>query len=1235
MVTITPDTFRLVRPTIVTQRQVHVRLLLCNRPPHSVWRCTKAPLLQRQRRSVEVIVELSPHSMSIADSAFFSDKTPGRALLDALCSGEPSLYASGIRGSAAALAAVLLFETLKRPLCMIAPTREEALELYDEILFFHNQPDGRGLDADVCLFPPPDTRPYEQVLIHCDVSAQRLWTLSRLCTGDRPLITVTCARALMQRVVPPETLIDAARDIAVHDTIDRDALLQDLIACGYTRVGLVEDRGDVSVRGEILDIFPPGYACPVRIDLFGDTIESLRLFDPRTQRSHTDIAAVRIIPVRELILSPDILSEFSVRASAQPQLFEGSRRRAFVDNVLSGFLPAGSDYCLPLVYGQAAALADYLDTNTLTIRWDPDGCAQRIAALEKDVRSGFQTAGEERRAAADPADMFMPFDDEMPGICPGTQQLLFESWSARRRVSQVIFSTQSNDDIRQELLASDTGDGVLSALAVRIERWIDDGIRVFVACHTDGQCERFAGLCADYSLPCIRVAQMSLAALLVQPQPGAVEIFTGTIARGFRTEVGRFVLLTEQEIFGEKKRRARASRLRSGTALSDFSDLKPGDYIVHRDNGIGIYCGLETLDAGGVRADYLRLEYLGGDRLFLPVERITLINKYECAEDAPPKLDRLGGTGWQRTKRKVRESVEKIARELLELYSVRKVARGHAFAPPDRLYREFEAAFPFEETLDQMAAIQDVLQDMSSERPMDRLVCGDVGYGKTEVALRAAFRAAMSGKQTAVFVPTTILAQQHYQTFCQRFAPYPVRIEIISRFRSPKDQRRILNELEQGTIDIVIGTHRLVSRDVVFKDLGLLIIDEEHRFGVKQKEKIKQLKSMVDVLTLTATPIPRTLQLSLFGVRDFSTIETPPQDRMSIRTVIAHFDEALIREAIMRELKRGGQVFFVHDRVRSIESMGMYLRRLVPEMRLGIAHGQMHAHELEEVMLRFVRADINVLLCTTIIESGLDFPSANTIIINNAHRLGLAQMYQLRGRVGRGRVRAYACLLVPGSSIVSPDAAKRLEALHEFSELGSGYRLATRDLQIRGAGNILGHAQSGHMASVGMDMYLELLAETIAALKGEQVPPRIEPEVNLQLQAYIPEDYVDDVNQRLVLYRRIAVLGCDDEVAEIENELRDRYGILPPQTSLLLEVARLRSALRTLLITAVDYYQGHLVFSFHDDAAEQIDHIVRIVSSAPDRFAFTPDMKLRARVAPGADLPVEARDVLKLLHCPD
>ncbi|MEI6127231.1 MAG: transcription-repair coupling factor, partial [Pseudomonadota bacterium] len=785
----------------------------------------------------------------------------------------------------------------------------------------------------------------------------------------------------------------------------------------------------------------------------------------------------------------------------------------------------------------------------------------------------------------------------------------------------------ANEDIRKEMLSFDSQSGALSALAAKAETWLSNGVQVALICHTRSQCERLGNLLVDYDLEANITLDRNFSELVSATHDSRIDICMGKLSRGFRYEEGLLVVITDEEIFGEKKKRASAARLKEGVPISDFSDLKEGEHIVHRDNGIGIYRGLKTLEAGGMRADYLQLEYLAGDKLYLPVDRINLINKYENADELQPRLDKLGGTTWERTKKKVRESVEKIARDLIELYSARKVYKGHAFSPPDHYYREFEAAFPYEETPDQLAAIQEVMSDMTGTRPMDRLICGDVGYGKTEVALRGAFRAAMEGKQVAVLVPTTVLAQQHYQTFAERLKKYPLRVEIISRFRSAKDQKKIIGDLAAGTVDIIIGTHRLVQKDIVFKDLGLIVIDEEHRFGVTHKEQLKKMRSMVDVLTLTATPIPRTLQMSLFGIRDFSIIETPPEDRLSIRTVITHFDDMVIRDALLRELKRGGQIFFVHDRVRSIYAMAGYLRKLVPAARLGVAHGQMSAHELEQSMMQFVKREVDLLLCTTIIESGLDFPTANTIIINNAHRLGLAQMYQLRGRVGRGKIRAYAYMLVPGSNVLSPDAQKRLEAISEFTELGAGYRLATRDLQIRGAGNILGHSQSGHIASVGMDMYLELLGEAIAGLKGEKAEPKIEPEVNLNIQAYIPEDYVTDINQRLVLYRRIASAGSDIEVRNIEDEIDDRFGLLPAQVATLLEVARVKNLLRENLVVSVDFSDRHIVLSFHEDAEKSLEKILALVAADQKRYRFTPDLKLYAHYGgPGG------RDILEAIQ---
>jgi transcription-repair coupling factor (superfamily II helicase) len=572
------------------------------------------------------------------------------------------------------------------------------------------------------------------------------------------------------------------------------------------------------------------------------------------------------------------------------------------------------------------------------------------------------------------------------------------------------------------------------------------------------------------------------------------------------------IVITEEELFGEKKRRALPPRIKSGYFVSDFSELKVGDCLVHIDHGVGIYQGLQRLKVGDIFSDCLLIEYFGNDKLYVPVDRIKMVQKYIGTEGSVPKIDRLGGLAWKKTKKKVKTSMKAMAKELLAVYASRTLLQGFSFSPIDHYYREFEATFPYEETPDQLDTIEDVMRDMSAAKPMDRLICGDVGYGKTEVAVRASFRAAMDGKQVAILVPTTVLAQQHYQTMCERLKPYPIEVEMLSRFRSRAEQKNILRKLEEGTIDIIIGTHRLIQKDVHFNNVGLVIIDEEQRFGVAHKERFKKMRKVVDVLTLTATPIPRTLYMSVVGIRDMSLITTPPEDRLAIKTFINRFNAEVIKEAIVRELRRGGQVFFVHDRVHTIRAMARFLNELVPEAHLAIAHGQMSEKELEKVMVSFIMKEVNLLVSTTIIESGLDFPSANTIIINRADRMGLAQLYQLRGRVGRSKYRAYCYLLIPGESVLSKEAHDRLKAIFEFSELGSSLRLASRDLEIRGAGNILGTSQSGHIAAVGMDLYTQLMEETIKELQGEKLIPEIDPEVNLPIPSFIPEDYITAVS---------------------------------------------------------------------------------------------------------------------------
>jgi transcription-repair coupling factor (superfamily II helicase) len=634
--------------------------------------------------------------------------------------------------------------------------------------------------------------------------------------------------------------------------------------------------------------------------------------------------------------------------------------------------------------------------------------------------------------------------------------------------------------------------------------------------------------------------------------------------------------------------------------------------VVHADYGIGRYLGLVHLQTGGVEGDFLHLEYAGEDRLYLPVERIEKVQKY-LADGGTPRLDRMGSGAWEKAKLRARATIEELARDLLQVQARRQLAKGFSYSPPDRLFREFEAAFPYEETPDQLEAIEAVLGDMTSPRPVDRLICGDVGYGKTEVAIRAAFKAVLDGRQVAVLVPTTVLARQHLETFRQRFADYPVVVEMLSRFRTPAEQKRIIERTVAGQVDILIGTHRLLQRDLHFKNLGLIVVDEEQRFGVTHKERLKKMRAEVDVMTLTATPIPRTLHMSLAGLRDLSIIDTPPVDRQAIRTYVTRFDDDLIREAILRELRRGGQVYFVHNRVQSIDGIADFLRRLVPQARIGVGHGQMPEKELERVMLEFIEGQTNLLVCTTIIENGIDIPPANTIIINRADCFGLAQLYQLRGRVGRSHQRAYAYLLIPGEGVLTRDARERLKVLQEQSELGAGFRIARHDLELRGAGDLLGDRQAGQVAAIGFEMYTELLEETILELQGQQREARIDPEIRLGLSAYLPEEYVADPNQRLVMYRKLAAAQDDVDIYQTAEELRDRYGELPPPAVLLLEVMKLRVLMKQLLVAAAEFDGHNLIFAFPSETKVAPEQILALLEDGR-KYRFSPDFRLSVRV---------------------
>ena len=792
------------------------------------------------------------------------------------------------------------------------------------------------------------------------------------------------------------------------------------------------------------------------------------------------------------------------------------------------------------------------------------------------------------------------------------KRLHFQSARSAPAVERKI-PTSSHEGLRESILNAPGDGGELGKVAGRFRQWLDDDLTVHWVLRSRAKAERMRDHMASMEISC-HVADPTWEKGASYP---SVMIHVGELSGGFLSKGLGVVFLTDEEIFGPRKifRPSRPSR--SAPSLTHLEDLKDNDLVVHVSHGIGIYRGLKTLEIGSVRGDFLHLEYLGGDKLYVPADRLQCVHKYLGSEDTIPRIDRLGGAAWEKRKKKVSKAVARMAKELLSLYASREVTEGHAFSVMDAQHEEFEETFPFEETPDQRRAIDEVMADMSSARPMDRLVCGDVGFGKTEVAIRAAFRSISDGKQVAYLVPTTILAEQQYETFRERFRDYPVFVDVLSRFRSPKEQKDVLERCVEGKVDILIGTHRLIQKDVRFFDLGLLIMDEEHRFGVAQKERLKSLRKEVDVLTLTATPIPRTMHMALLGIRDLSIIDTPPPDRLSIHTVLAAFEEELVCEAVHRELARGGQVFFVHNRVRGIERIADLLKQWLPGLRIGIAHGQMPERELAGIMDDFHQKKIDLLVCTTIIQSGLDIPSANTILINDAQNLGLAEIYQIRGRVGRSGRRAYAYLLTPsGGRGLTKDAERRLQTLQEFTELGAGYRIAAKDLEIRGAGTLLGPSQSGHLDAVGFELYTQLMRRAISEIKGEELPPEIEPEIHVPLNASLPEDYIPDPHQRLALYRRLSRVESEDHILQIREEMEDRFGPLPDDGANLLQLMALKCLIRPLCVQSLFIKRGRLLITFHPSTPISPMIIVQLIQNDPD-------MGLRFDSANTLELPLD------------
>jgi transcription-repair coupling factor (superfamily II helicase) len=1132
------------------------------------------------------------------------DHATSRSFREAIAAGVKRAEVHGLTGSGPGFFISQLLDRTAGPLVIVTPDQQSARLLATDLRLFH------GCADEIRLFPNWELRPYEPLSPHPEVEATRIATLAALANNAVRAVVVP-VRALLQRLIPWEVLAGLCEQLRLGRDYPRDQLLRQLVNLGYQAVPLVEDRGNFSSRGDILDLFPPTGAQPLRLEFFGDTLEKIRPFDPATQRSSADaIEELQLLPAREMILAGECLDTFLLQLKARCDALGLGRslRESIAEEAREGLLTPGHSFLLPLNYQRLDSFFNYAPD----ARWaviDPPAVEQELDRFAGEVRAGEERLQGSGQLFVPAEQLFLAPAEVEAAINRGVRVdfTSLEVFDLDQRAQQFRVRAEGNGDLQVDLQGDEGG---MLELANRLKGWQQNNCRVLLVCHTRGQAERLADLLEPYRVCLNRDPGRSFG----WPPAGQIEVLLADLSAGFRLPDESLVLVTEEELFGRRARRRSVSEARTKALLSSLAELKAGDYIVHVDHGIGRYHGLQHLDMNGMAGDFLDLEYAGGDKLYLPIDRIEKVQKYVGGEGHQPRLDKMGGNAWEKQKLKARAAVEELARDLLQIYARRELAEGFCYSAPDRLFREFEAAFPYEETPDQLAAIEDVLDDMTGSKPMDRLICGDVGYGKTEVAIRSAFKAVLDGRQVAVLVPTTVLARQHYETFIERFKPFPVVVDMVSRFRSPSEQKATLEKTVLGQVDILVGTHRLLQRDVRFKNLGLIVIDEEQRFGVSHKERLKKLRAEVDVLTLTATPIPRTLHLSMMGLRDLSVIETPPVDRLAIRTYVTRFDEELVREAILRELRRGGQVFFVHNRVQNIEAMADYLRTLVPEAKIAVGHGQLGEKALEQVMIEFIEGRSNVLVCSTIIESGLDIPRANTIIINRADCFGLAQLYQLRGRVGRSSQRAYAYLLIPGEGGLTKTARERLRVLQELTELGTGFRIANHDLELRGAGDLLGGRQAGQIAAIGFEMYTDLLQETIEELQGREHDDRIDPEIRLGLSAFLPEKYVPDPSQRLVLYKRMAAADEEQLLYEIADELRDRYGVIPAPAELLLQMMRFRVMLKKLRIEAAEYDGQRLTCSFHPQTTVSPEGLLGLLQQDPTKYQFSADYKLSIRL---------------------
>jgi transcription-repair coupling factor (superfamily II helicase) len=1142
--------------------------------------------------------------------------------------GTGRIRVSGLAPTAEALLLVLLQRAAGRPVIVIVADNRAAEEMVPVLQAFAELSGGADPDSIVSL-PARDVLPFQNLSPHPEIQEERAAALWKIATGAASIVVSPVGAAAL-RLRSAEYYADLARTVRKGETVDTDGLLAHLNTVGYMAVDVAEMPGEYAHRGGILDVYSPEADRPVRIEFFGDEVESIRKFDPATQRSSNPVDEALLLPLTETPVREDILGAIHARLSGKR--VTGSEE-VVEQAVRSGGVTVfpGWEFYAP-VAGADRTVFDLLD-HALVIIVEPGNVKNEFDHVWSRIAEAHERSEIGRLVV--PADLYLPPEgwwskiETLPGADLEHLEIERSNGSAT-----VAFHTQPAPRFH----------GAVPAMLEEVKKQIAEGRRVLIAVPNTGEVERLADIFSEYAVS-FRLGSRTRGGESYADETAyfAGEVLTATLVKayvpdGVMLPDAGLAILGARDLFDESESvviRPQRSKSKTSAFLSDFRDLQVDDYVVHVEHGIGQYQGLKEINQGDGNAEFMLLGYAEGARLYVPLTRLDLIQKYRSSEGVKPTLNHLGTAAWAKTKARVRKAMKDMTDELLKLYAERKSAQGHAFSADSEWMKEFEDAFEYNETEDQGLAIADVKHDMESRQPMDRLLCGDVGYGKTEVAMRAAFKAISDNRQVAVLAPTTVLAFQHFETFKQRFAAFPVTIEMISRFRSPKQQKEILQKTEAGKIDILIGTHRILSKDIKFADLGLLVVDEEQRFGVRHKERIKQMRKQVDVLTMSATPIPRTLHMSMVGLRDMSVIETPPKDRIAIQTVVAAWDDKLIQSAIEQEMERGGQVYFVYNRVETIWEIAAKLQALVPRARVAVGHGQMSEGELEKVMLKFMHHEADILVATTIIENGLDIPLCNTILINRADRLGLSELYQLRGRVGRSNRRAYAYLLVPAEAELAPLARRRLAALKEFSDLGAGFKIAALDLELRGAGNLLGGEQSGHIEAIGFELYTQMLDRAVREMKGEGAPEEAATQLNLGLNIRIPVEYIPEENQRLRMYKRVAGIETESQLKDVVAELRDRYGEPPAAVRNLLEYASLKLLCLRVGATAIDRKREQVSVKFKQNAAIDAEKLARFVSS--QRGAqFTPDgvVKFALKATAIESVLSLLRDLLEELAAP-